>query len=76
MLEAGARMEEPYLRPECELTSGSLAAIWVGKDASINDMFVGGNGFFVFCFVDYQFEVVFDMGCHQEQRDFKSLSTV
>jgi hypothetical protein len=75
-LTNGARMDEPKIRPECQLPNWVLTAIHAGKDASINDMLKGGRGFPAKCFNDNEFELAFDQGCQQEQRDLKTLNPI
>lgn len=74
MLEHGSRMEELYLRPECQISDWRVLAMRQGKDASIDNILTGGNGFPATRFADREFELVFDLGCQQELADLRALT--
>lgn len=76
MLEHGSRMEELYLRPECQISDWRVQIMHQAKDASIDHMLAGGNGFPAHRICDCELETMFDLACQQEQQDLRSLTTV
>lgn len=74
LLMRGSEAEEYKLRPECSL---SLEALWLmrrAKDASIEHMLSGGNGFPGIMMQDHLAQVKFELGVQQERRDTKALA--
>ena len=73
-LAAGARaINEPYVRPDCQLSPKELELIHEGKDESINDSLSGGNGFPFYKPFDLVAANIFQMGVTEERRDLRSV---
>jgi hypothetical protein len=73
-LAAGARaLNEPRVRPECQLSLHGLTTLHEGKDASIEHMLEGGNGFPPVPTDNPVALGAFDLGCTQERRDLRAL---
>jgi hypothetical protein len=69
-LEHGARaINEPKLRPGVHASSSDLCSMHEGKDASIESLLAGGNGFTQ----HFGYNSYFDIGMTEEKRDMRSM---